>query len=101
MGVVEILKDAIANRLQITARYQNHLREFCPHAIGWKDDAYRVIGYQFGGTSSRGLPAEGEWRCFLVSGLSDVSAKPGPWSTGAGHTRPNTWSSTLPRSSSK
>ncbi len=85
-----VLKDAIRNKLQVTAHYQGHPREFCPHAIGWKGDSYHVIGYQFGGSSSKGLPPGGEWRCFVVAGLSNVTAKAGAWHTGTSHTRPMT-----------
>jgi hypothetical protein len=29
------------------------------------------------------LPRAGEWRCFAVDRLGDVSSRPGPWHTAA------------------
>jgi hypothetical protein len=90
MFSAETLKKAIAGKLQITAYYDGHYREFCPHMIGWKKGVYHLLTYQFAGSSSRGLPPGGEWRCFNVSELSNVQARHGQWHTGSNHTKPQT-----------
>lgn len=81
-----LLIQAIRERKQVTARYEGHLREFCPHMVGLKDDEYRVLGYQFGGSSSTG-PVRGKWECFVISKLSNVMLQEGPWHTNPAHRR--------------
>jgi len=83
-----ILRDAILQRLQVTADYHSYLREFCPHVIGIKRGREHVLGYQFGGQSSSGLRAGGEWRCFDVAGLTNVGTYNGVWHTGNRNTQP-------------
>ena len=82
------LRDAILNKLIVSAEYKGYNRIFCPHVIGRKRGKEHVLTYQFGGSSSSGLPPDGEWRCFDVNGLSNVSTSSGPWHTGASHTQP-------------
>jgi hypothetical protein len=66
------------------ARYHGLLREFCPHALGYKNDSpsvWRAFSWQFGGESEHGdLPA---WRCFLVRDLEDLQLAPGVWHKGS------------------
>ncbi len=97
MPTADVLKDAIRNKLQVTATYHGYPREFCPHAIGLKGptpkklhDTYKVIGWQFGGASESGLPPGGMWRCFEVNDLANVASRSGDWHTGDDHTKPNT-----------
>lgn len=75
-----LLVQAIRDRKQVTANYEGYLREFCPHIVGLKDNEYRVLGYQFGGSSSTG-PVRGKWKCFVVSKLSNVTLREGTWHT--------------------
>jgi predicted DNA-binding transcriptional regulator YafY len=78
---------AILQRQQVTFRYQGHYREVCPYILGHKDGREAVLVYQFGGTSSRGLPPEGEWRCFLLSEVRDPDVRHGQWHGDAKHSR--------------
>lgn len=78
----EVIKQAIRELRQVTAYRDGHLREFCPHVIGWKHGTHHVLTWQFGGYSSQHLPAEGAWRCFDVSELVDVSLREGEWHRG-------------------
>ena len=84
MDVYALLEQAILHRDQVSATYEGEVREFCPHALGAKGGKRHVLGYQFGGASQSGLPAGGEWRCFAVDRLANLSIRPGPW-----HTAPN------------
>ena len=86
----DLLVDAIRGKRQVTAYYDGYYREMCPHVIGWKRSAHHVLSFQFGGDSSRGLPAGGEWKCMNVDGLSNLTLRDGPWMTGPGHSRPQT-----------
>jgi hypothetical protein len=89
-STADFLRDAIRNRKQVTCYYDSLYREMCPHAIGWKGSAYRVISFQFGGESSKGLPPGGQWKCMEVAGLTNVILRDGPWLTGASYTKPQT-----------
>jgi len=84
-----MLRRAVADKLQVAARYQGYDREFCPHAIGWaKDGTARVLGYQFGGKSPGGLAEDGSpdnWRCFDINGLRLVQVRTGEWHTAPTH----------------
>ena len=84
------IRQAIIDRHQIVCIYKDHTRECCPHAIGHTNGIERVLVYQFGGTSSRGLPPGGEWRCMDIPDMLQVQIRPGPWFTGTGHSRPQT-----------
>ena len=78
------IREAILQRRQVIAIYKGYGREMCPHAIGTKEGKAHVLCFQFGGESSKGLPPGGEWRCFEVDELQNVSVREGPW-----HTAPN------------
>lgn len=67
-----------------------HRREMCPHVIGTKEGRRQALFSQFAGSSSSGLPPDGEWRCIQVDKLSDVVSRPGEWYTGGVHTQPQT-----------
>lgn len=78
----EVIKQAINGRRQVVAYRDGHLREFCPHIIGWKQGVYHVLTWQFGGYSSQTLPEGGAWRCFDVNELEGVTLRDGPWHRG-------------------
>jgi hypothetical protein len=59
----------------------------CPHVIGSKDGQPRALFFQFAGSSSRGLPPGGDWRCLPLDDLTDVSTHDGLWHTRA-HSEP-------------
>jgi hypothetical protein len=77
------LKDAIQHKQQVVAWYDGGVREFCPHALGTKGEERHVLAYQFGGASQSGLPPKGEWRCFRVEELAEVTLRNGAWQTAA------------------
>ncbi|MGK2939674.1 MAG: hypothetical protein ACSLFR_18035 [Solirubrobacteraceae bacterium] len=88
--VYSMVRDAIVSRQQIVATYSGHRREMCPHAIGTKGGRPQALFFQFGGSSSSGLPPGGEWRCLPLSGLSDVAAVEGDWHSGTSHSQSQT-----------
>lgn len=91
MSNYELIKYAIQNKKQISAMYQGHYREMCPHALGIKEgQRQQVLCYQFGGNSSQGAISEGVWRCMRLDHLTDIQCKEGPWFTGNNHSRPQT-----------
>jgi hypothetical protein len=58
-----VIKDAIVNKRTIHAHYQGHSVEFRPFAMGTKNVQERVFGLE--------VPS-GKWRCFVITGLTDV-----------------------------
>jgi hypothetical protein len=86
--------DAISKRKRISAMYEGHQREMCPHVIGLNKQGHeQVLSYQFGGTSSKGpitTDSPHNWRCMRIDGLSDIRVYDGPWRTYDRHTRPQT-----------
>lgn len=77
-------------RQQIVCVYLGHRRELCPTILGHSlagDE--KALTYQFAGGSSSHLPPGGEWRCLLLSKVSEVELRNGPWHTGASHKKPH------------
>ena len=86
-----IIRQAIIDRHEIVATYNGHVREMCPHAIGFKNGQEHALLYQFAGGSSSGLGPDGDpgnWRCVFVNRLTNVSARAGAWHTAPNHSRP-------------
>jgi predicted nucleic acid-binding protein len=82
-----LFHEAILNRKQITCMYQGFEREICPHILGHTDGVESALAFQFGGTSSRGLPRKGEWRCLRLAEAKNARMRDGDWYSGAGHQR--------------
>src|SRR5439155_3366973 len=80
-----LFHEAILKRQQVTCRYKGQYREVCPYILGHKDGSEKVLVYQFGGKSARGLPEKGEWRCLSLSAVTDPVARDGRWFGGAKH----------------
>jgi hypothetical protein len=80
MSAYDTIRQAIQHKQQIVATYKGHLRVLCPYALGrGEDQRERALFYQVGGSSSKGLPPGGEWRCLILDELTNVSAQSGPW----------------------
>jgi hypothetical protein len=86
----EIIRAAMERRQQIICVYHGLRREMCPHTLGWKKGREKVLGYQFAGESSKGLPPGGEWRCMFIDEISQIAAQDGEWHTRDDHLRPQT-----------
>lgn len=84
------IRIAMENKHQITCMYQGRYREICCHTLGYKGGREKVLAFQFGGDSSKGLPPGGEWRCMFVDEITDAIAKEGDWHTRDNHLRPQT-----------
>ncbi len=86
-GAYALVRRAIEERRQVHASYGGHQRRMCPHVIGTRDGQPRALFFQFGGSSSRGLPPGGDWRCLRLDRLTGVSIHDGLWHTRA-HSEP-------------
>lgn len=86
-----LLRQAVLERKQVTCIYQGLHREICPHCIGQgKRGEQKVLSFQFAGSSSKGLPPGGQWRCMDVADISNVVLRDGEWHTGHSHLKPQT-----------
>lgn len=90
----DVIRQAIAEKKQITAIYDGLPREMCPHVIGTnKEGDQQCLFYQFAGQSSRGIFALTDpnafqnWRCLKIAKLSNVQAREGKWYSISRHTR--------------
>ena len=93
MTVYELLKQAIEHKQKISALYDGHLRELCPHALGRKGNVEQCLAYQCGGMTSKGpvVPhSQNNWRCLTVSKLQDVKIQDGNWHSADNHSKPST-----------
>jgi hypothetical protein len=80
---IAIIRDAIINHKQITGRCNHYHREVCPHLLGKnKNNGWSMLGWQFGGSSSKALPPEGDWRCFELDDLDEMASHAGAWHRG-------------------
>ncbi len=78
----------------MAASYRGRPRLLCPHRLGWnRKKQSRVLCYQYGGDSERGLAPAGSpanWRCMAVDELSEVKLLEDVWRTAPNHLRPQT-----------
>lgn len=79
---------AILGRQTMTCTYKGLVREISPHILGHTQRKEKALVFQFGGRSSTTLPARGEWRCFDLAEVTDITLhETGRWHTGRQHTK--------------
>jgi hypothetical protein len=84
-----LFERAIRQRKQVVCLYRRHRRELCPIILGHKKSGEEAaLTFQFAGESSSGLPRGGEWRCLLLSDVSDARLRDGRWHSGSSHAQP-------------
>jgi hypothetical protein len=84
----ELFVKAVRERKQIVCVYGGRAREICPVILGHTDGEEVALTYQFAGQSNSHLPPGGEWRCLLLSKVSEARLRDGPWIVGSGHSQP-------------
>lgn len=91
MTKYDTLKNATLTGQSVRFSYRGLTRICSPHTLGHSEGKARVLAYQYAGESSKGLPPNGEWRCFDVDGIAELELTlDGVWKTGERHTRPQT-----------
>lgn len=79
------LRDAVREKKQVVAYYDDRRREMCPHLLGWRDDGTRwCLFYQFAGETSKGPIGPRNppgWKCMDVQKLNRVQLRDGEWHT--------------------
>lgn len=84
MDNYNLLRNAILNKKQVIAEYENRPREMFPHALGWKDGKQKCLFYQFDGESTTRLIKKGanhkeNWTCTFVEKLLIKEIRDGEW----------------------
>ena len=86
----QIFREAVLNKKQVACIYRGLPREVCPHTLGHTRGHEQALTFQFAGQSSSGLPPGGEWRCMVLSEVTDAKIQDGAWYTANTHGRPQT-----------
>lgn len=76
---------AILDRRLIVCLYQGKRREVAPHILGFKNRVEKALVFQFGGETNSALPPGGQWRCFTLNDVEDVTTMDGAWRSGESH----------------
>jgi hypothetical protein len=84
-AIYALFARAMAERKQILCHYDGYARALCPIILGHSKGDEVALVYQFAGGSKSGLPRGGQWKCLLLSKVSDASLRGGRWHTGARH----------------
>ena len=80
MNTDNVLSAAIRDKQCLTGLYDGAVRHFAPHALGaTADGAPAVVVFQYAGEPRRGLPFDGEWRCFQLDQLSHLQVNEHRW----------------------
>src|SRR5437763_13038600 len=78
-----IVRQAILDRVSLTAVYEDYVRHFSPHMIGkHRTGVPVVVGYQYGGGKAGGLSPSGEWCRYLLPRLHYVRRNADKWRSG-------------------
>jgi hypothetical protein len=84
-----LFEQAIRQRKQIVCLYRGYRRELCPIILGHKRSGEEAaLTFQFAGESSSSLPRGGQWRCLLLSEVSNAELRDGRWHSGSRHRQP-------------
>ena len=90
----KLVRSAVVGRRPMAASDRGSHRLLCPHRLGWnRKKQSRVLCYQYGGDSERGLAPAGSpanWRCMAVDELSGVKLLEDVWRSAPNHLRPQT-----------
>jgi hypothetical protein len=85
----KLFEQAIRQRKQVVCLYRGYRRELCPIILGHKRSGEEAaLTFQFAGESSSSLPRGGQWRCLLLSEVSNGELRDGRWHSGSGHRQP-------------
>jgi hypothetical protein len=88
--IYDVLRQAIIDKQQVHLEYNDLYRAVCPVIIGTKNGKKRVLTFQFGGESSKGLEKGGAWRCMDVKKIQIIEVKKSDWHVGSYQSIPQT-----------
>lgn len=85
----EVLRQAIAERKTLKARYHGRDRLLCPHLLGWRNGRAKLLSYQASpATTEHQLAANPRhrWRSMFVDELDELAITDDPWLTATNYT---------------
>lgn len=77
--------EAMRLKRQIVCSYQGHRREICPILLGRTALVEKALVFQFGGASSSGPIRTPDWKCFILSEVTEAVLREGRWHAGTEH----------------
>jgi hypothetical protein len=88
--IYRLFAKAMRERKQILCLYDGAPRALCPIILGHTKGEERALTFQFAGEStSKPLSPGGDWRCLVLSKVSDVELREGAWHSGDSHRQPS------------
>ncbi|HYC65198.1 MAG TPA: hypothetical protein VEC14_10740 [Reyranellaceae bacterium] len=87
-----LIRQAILQRRSLSAEYEGLQRRFSPHALGRnRAGSPAVVVFQYAGAAPAGLPLAGDWACFQLDGLRNLTVNDDVWLAGPIAGRPSGW----------
>ena len=86
-ALYEVIRAAMFEEKQVICTYDGRPRELCPIILGHSEGEEKLLAYQVGGASSKGVPRNGQWKCLLVARMQGARMREGPWREGDRHTQ--------------
>jgi hypothetical protein len=83
----QVVRAAMFEEKQVACTYDGHARKLCPIILGHSDREEKLLAYQVGGSSSKGLPPGGQWKCLFVARMQGARMRDGPWREGNRHSQ--------------
>ena len=90
-----ILHQAISQRRAIRARYHDHQRVLCPHALGWKNGRPKVLAYQTAILDHTSTTDSSGWRSMFVDEIENPLITGDQWQSADNYTPHTTGIDTL------
>jgi hypothetical protein len=85
----QTIRDAITERVSLTAHYDHYVRFFSPHVLGLNRSGRKAaLVYQYGGGKPGGLRYSGEWLCLEIDGITAMRRNGDIWHAGDAPPRP-------------
>ena len=86
-AIYTLVRDAMFAEKQVHCVYESYARVLCPVILGHSDGKEKLLAFQIGGTSSKGLPRGGEWKYLYLSKVRNPQMADGPWREGERHSQ--------------
>ena len=78
-AIHKILRTAILGKRCVTLTAQGWQRILCPHALGYINKRATLLAFQYGGSSTSGLPPAGGWRSIPLDDILGAEVTDGEW----------------------
>jgi hypothetical protein len=90
-----VLHAALTQRRAVRARYHDHLRILCPHALGWKNGRAKALVYQTAIIEPPPTHDPHGWRSLFIDDIHEATITDDHWHTAGNYTPHTTGIDTL------